>query len=120
MSHKLFRPFASLILALAITFAGVSPALAAPPSNDDFDFATVVTEPLPFGDAINTLEATTAGDDPDCAGQGPTVWYSFSPSQDMQIQANTIGSDYDTTLSVYVGSRGNLPPIAGHADAVGP
>jgi len=119
MSHKFFRPFASLVLALAITFAGVSPALAAPPANDDFNSATIVTEPLPFSDAINTTEATTAGDDPDCVGQGPTVWYAFTPSVDMQIQANTIGSDYDTTLSVYTGAQGNLTQIACNDDAVG-
>lgn len=111
MSYKLFRPFASLMLALAVTFAGVSPALAAPPSNDDFNSATTVTEPLPFSDAINTVEATTAGDDPDCFGQGPTVWYAFTPSQDVLIQANTFGSDYDTTLSVYTGSQGNLTQL---------
>jgi hypothetical protein len=117
MSHKLFRPFASLIMALAVTYAGVSPALAAPPGNDDFNSATVVTEPLPFSDAISTLEATTAGDDPDCFGQGPTVWYVFTPSQDMDVQANTYGSDYDTTLSVYTGSQGNLTQLYCNDDA---
>ena len=111
MLHKLFHPFASLALALAITFAGVSPALAAPPANDEFNSATTVTEPLPFGDAISTVEATTAGDDPDCFGQGPTVWYTYTPSQDVLIQANTFGSDYDTTLSVYTGSQGNLTQL---------
>ena len=119
MSHKLFRPFTSLVMALAVTFAGVSPALAAPPGNDDFNSATVVTEPLPFSDSINTTEATTAGDDPDCFGQGPTVWYSFTPSQDVLIQANTFGSDYDTTLSVYIGSQGALNQIACNDDAGG-
>jgi hypothetical protein len=117
MSHKLFRPFASLALALTILFAGVGPALAAPPTNDDLNSATTVTEPLPFSDAINTAEATTAGDDPDCAGQGPTVWYVFTPSQDMDVQANTYGSDYDTTLSVYTGSPGNLTQIACNDDS---
>jgi hypothetical protein len=100
MSHKLFRAFAGLLLALTITLAGASPALAAPPANDDFGSATIVPEPLPFSDAINTSEATTAVDDPDCVGNGPTVWYTFTPSQDMPVRAATIGSDYDTTLSV--------------------
>ncbi|HKY54088.1 MAG TPA: hypothetical protein VJM08_07285 [Anaerolineales bacterium] len=119
MSHKFYRPFVCLLLALAITFAGVSPAVAAPPANDDFNSATVVTEPLPFSDVISTVEATTAADDPDCVGQGPTVWYAFTPSQDMQVQANTFGSDYDTTLSVYTGSQGNLTQIACNDDAFG-
>ena len=117
MSHKSLFPFASLILVLALTFAGVSPAWAAPPSNDDFASPTSVTEPLPFTDSINTSEATTAVDDPDCAGNGPTVWYAFTPSQDMLIQADTFGSDYDTTLSVYISSPGNLTQIACNDDA---
>lgn len=111
MYHNLFHPFASLFLALALTITGASPALAAPPANDDFNSATTVTEPLPFNDAISTVEATTAGDDPDCFGQGPTVWYSFTASQDMSVQANTFGSDYDTTLAVYTGSQGNLTQL---------
>jgi hypothetical protein len=61
----------------------ILPALAAPPVNDDFDSATVVTEPLPFTDAIDTTEATTAPNDPDCAGNSPTVWYVFTTTQDM-------------------------------------
>jgi len=117
MSYNLFRSCTSLVLTLVITVAGASPVLAAPPANDDFSSATTVTEPLPFGDAINTVEATTASDDPDCVGQGPTVWYTFAPSQDMDVQANTYGSDYDTTLSVYTGSQGNLTQIACNDDA---
>jgi len=87
------------------------------PANDDFAAATIVTEPLPFSDFVNTAEATTAVDDPDCAGNGSTVWYAFTPSQGMLIQADTFGSDYDTTLSVYVGSSGNLSQIACNDDA---
>ena len=117
MSHKSLFPFASLMLVLALAFAGIVPVSAAPPSNDDFASATSVTEPLPFTDSINTSEATTAVDDPDCAGNGPTVWYAFTPSQDMLIQADTFGSDYDTTLSVYVGSSGNLSQIACNDDS---
>ena len=35
----------------------------------------------------------------------------------MQIEANTFGSDYDTTLSAYTGSRGALNQIACNDDA---
>jgi hypothetical protein len=37
----------------------------------------------------------------------------------MRIEANTFGSDYDTTLSVYTGERGNLTQIACNDDAGG-
>jgi hypothetical protein len=108
-------PYLIVIVALAI--AGAGAAAAAPPPNDDIASATVIAEPLPFTDAISTSEATTAFDDPDCVGSGPTVWYAFTPSQDMVIRADTFGSDYDTTLSAYVGSPGSLTQIACNDDA---
>lgn len=111
--------FMLFVLVFVLMWLAVPSANALPPTNDDFDFATTVTEPLPFSDAINTVEATTAADDPDCFGQGPTVWYSFTPSTDIRIQANTFGSDYDTTLSVYTGTRGDLTQIACNDDAAG-
>ena len=86
------------------------------PGNDDFDNATGIPG-LPFGDAIDTSLATTAADDPDCFGQGPTVWYSFVASADLRVSADTFGSDYDTTLSAYTGSRGALNQIACNDDA---
>lgn len=86
--------------ALLVLSLGATPASAQPPANDDVGAATVVTG-LPFVDSVDTTEATTAPDDPDCSGQGPTVWYSFTPSEDGFVEANTFGSNYDTTLSVY-------------------
>jgi hypothetical protein len=97
---------AGLVLALVTT----SPALAQP-ANDDFDTARVVTG-LPFIDSISTVDATTAGDDPFCNGFEHTVWYSFTPAQDVTIRADTSGSDYATSLSAYTGSRGALSQVA--------
>lgn len=108
---------AKIVMIVAITWLSISLAIAAPPSNDNFDNATVVTTPLPFIDTINTVEAITAPDDPNCMGQGPTVWYSFTPTEDIRIQARTFESDYDTTLSVYTGTPGNLSQIACNDDA---
>jgi len=108
-----------MTMVIALTWLSISLATAAPPSNDNFDGATAVTTPLPFIDNINTVEATTAPDDPSCAGQGPTVWYSFTPSEDTRIQAKTFGSDYDTTLSVYTGTSGSLSQINCNDDAGG-
>lgn len=85
---------------LMVMSIGVMPAVALPPDNDNVDSATLVAG-LPFNDAINTVEATTADTDPDCFGQGPTVWYEFTPDANISVEANTFGSDYDTTLSVY-------------------
>jgi len=90
------------------------------PANDDFDDAVIVARP-PFTDNVNTSDATTAADDPvpSCAdgGQGPTVWYAFTPSHSKRIEANTFGSDYDTDLVVYTGTRGDLTEITCNDDA---
>lgn len=105
----------SLLTATLLVAMGVSPALAAPP-NDDIDEATEIFG-LPFFDEVDTTDATTAEDDPVCAGQGPTVWYTFTPSEDTEIAADTFGSDYDTTLSVYTGTRGDLEQLDCNDDA---
>ena len=96
-------------------------ALAAP-ANDDFDDAVIISRPS-FTHSVNTSEATTAADDPvpSCAdgGRGPTVWYAFTPNGSKRIEANTFGSDYDTDLVVYTGTRGDLTEIICNDDAEG-
>jgi hypothetical protein len=102
---------------VAFVLLNALPALAVAPTNDDFDSPNEVV--LGGGDFVNTEEATTAADDPDCFGNGHTVWYIFTPGEDVRLEAITIGSDYDTTLSAYTGSRGSLTQIACNNDAAG-
>jgi hypothetical protein len=116
MRQSFARCILILFAGVAIYLATAPAAIAQAPANDDFDSATVIGS-LPFTDSINTSEATTAADDPECAGNGHTVWYAFTAPADMGIEANTFGSDYDTTLSVYTGSRGALTQIACNDDA---
>lgn len=111
------RRFIVMFAAAALAMVGLPGSALAQPSNDDFDAATVVTEPLPFSDSISTTEATPAEDDPSCAGIGATVWYHYTPSVDSVVNANTFGSDYDTTLSVYTGERGALSQVACNDDS---
>jgi len=97
------------LAALALVFIGIAtrPALAqvlqpsqvfmdeaTPPSNDDFDEATIVST-LPFDDSIDTRGATGAADDPVC-GRCGTVWYRYTPEENNAIGVSTWGSDYDT------------------------
>jgi hypothetical protein len=96
--------------------------IAQVPANDDFDDAVVITT-LPFTDNLNTSEATTAADDPAdpddpaiCFIGGHTVWYQFTPSKDIRINANTIGSDFDTGIAVFTGTRGALTLIGCNDD----
>jgi hypothetical protein len=113
MSSKLSRTFASLLVALAIAFAGVTLAAAQPPTNDDFDNAALIPA-LPFSAAISLSEATIADDDPltTCNdSHTPSLWYSFTPTVDMTVEANTWYFDSVPVLSVFTGSRGDLTEI---------
>jgi len=93
------------------------PLALAQPSNDDISNATTFST-LPFSDGpIDTTSATTAADDPSCAGNGHSVWYAFTLSSDVTVEIDTFNSDYDTTLSAYTGSPGNLTQIACNDDA---
>jgi hypothetical protein len=96
-------------------FAGA--VLAAAPDNDDIDDPRVV-DVLPYADGpYDTTEATTGATDPTgCVSDTPdrsTVWYAFTPVSDERYAADTIGSDYDTTL--YVGT----PNASGGIDVIG-
>lgn len=106
------------ILLVASLMLGVTaaPALAQPSSNDDFDAAIAVTE-IPFSHVVLTNEATKVPDDPDCSSGGRTVWYRFTPAEDTTVIVSTLGSNYDTTLGVYTGTRGALTEVACNDDA---
>ena len=104
-----------IYLALTLSLLLMSVPAVAQPVNDDFANATAVPG-LPFTESISTEDATMDPDDPDCAGNGPTVWYSFSPPADGFVAANTFGSDYDTTLSVYTNSGDGLVQVACNDD----
>jgi len=89
-----------------------------PPANDDFDQPTAVPS-IPFTASEDVSTATMADDDPFCGGRNQTVWFAFSPHANMRVEANTFGSNYDTTLSVYTGGRGALTQLACNDDAGG-
>ncbi|MBN1440887.1 MAG: Ig-like domain-containing protein [Anaerolineales bacterium] len=95
------------------------------PPNDDIDFATEIGA-LPFSTIENTDWATTAIDDPAsaCSEGEPSqhansVWFSFQPSSNVQVALSTIGSDYDTVLAVWTGSRGALIELTCNDDSGG-
>ena len=113
------------MVSFAIVLAIPTFAFAQPPSNDDFANATVIPS-LPFQDYYqDTTEATSSPSDPlscpDFGGgpDGATVWYSFTPSKDMKVRADTEGSaldeefkTYQIVLSVWTGQPGNFSPVA--------
>jgi Zn-dependent metalloprotease/fibronectin type 3 domain-containing protein len=93
-----------------------------PAANDDFDAATVISS-LPYTDSVNTAGATTAADDPtfSCVSdkRNNSVWYRYTPDAATALTFNTTGSDYDTVLAVWTGSRGSLTSVACNDDSGG-
>lgn len=97
------------------TFTQIN-AIFPPPPNDDFANATVATS-MPFTVSQDVTNATVAPDDPFCSGRTQTVWFAFTPTSNIRLEANTFGSNYDTTLSVYTGTRGALSQLACNDDS---
>jgi len=83
------------------------------PPNDNFANAIAIGA-LPFTDSQSTEGATFESGEPGaCAPVGATVWFAFTPGEDMRIAADTFGSDFDTVLAAYTGtSLFSLIPVA--------
>jgi hypothetical protein len=89
-------------------------ALSAPPVNDNFANASSKTVgSIPYTDTIDTTGATEEANDPQvtalCDGRflnkgKKTVWYKYAPVSNIAVSLDTIGSDYDTYISVWKGS----------------
>jgi hypothetical protein len=115
--QRITRPvLLSIALSLATFTLTAQPALAAPPSNDALRHAIAITT-LPFIHREDTSEATASG--PKFCSNSSSVFFSFTPTHDVTVQADTIGSNYDTTLAVFTGSHSTVNPIDCNDDAVG-
>lgn len=114
--HKSLTVLGTALTLLALLALNLPVVYANPPGNDDFNSATLIPSPASFSDALNTTEATASFDDPSCATFSPaaTVWYALTPAsgETWQISANTFGSDYATTFSVWTGSPGGFTSVA--------
>ncbi|MBI3160497.1 MAG: peptidoglycan DD-metalloendopeptidase family protein, partial [Chloroflexi bacterium] len=93
------------------------------PSNDDIGGAKLIST-TPYSDQLDVSLATVAGDDPDLPGCYRTkgyhsVWYKFTPPGSGTVNINTLGSDYDTVLSIWTGARGGLSMVACNDDSAG-
>ena len=90
------------------------------PPNDDFAGATPLVT-VPFLSTVDTTNATTAVDDPaltacDRPAGTKSVWYSYTPGTSRSVYLDTFGSNYDTMMGVFTGSRGNLTAVACNDD----
>lgn len=89
--------------------------------NDDFDLATSIAA-YPYSITLDSFEATEALDDPTATkcNLNPglaTVWYTYTPAANVLVHMDTIGSNYDTYMALWTGTRGSLTEVACNDDA---
>jgi hypothetical protein len=89
-----------------------------PPANDNIANAIVITS-TNFTGTVDNFAATTETTDPTppcvTGSTNPrtkTVWWSLTSTGASSVTVSTIGSTYDTTLSVWTGTPGSLANVA--------
>ncbi len=91
--------------------AALAAIVISAPANDDFSAAETVGAPDSV--ATSTVGATTEASEPlTCSDLevglspfGATIWYSLTPTDDLDVTIDTAGSGFDTVLGVYTGSQ---------------
>src|SRR3954454_11685854 len=102
---------------LGTGMAGSVAAAAAPVvGNSRSASATSVTH-LPFSTGQSTVNAPDASDAVDCYGHSHVAWFRFRADVAVTLEADTVGSDYDTTLSAYSSAPNGMTQIACNDDA---
>jgi hypothetical protein len=113
IQNVVFTPVAGTTYYIAVDSSGTStgnvavciiPAVA--PPNDDFANATVIpSSPLPVTVQGNNSFATyEAGEPVNSAGNGLSVWWTWTADTTRLVTIDTLGSSYDTTMGVYTGT----------------
>lgn len=87
-------------------------------ANDSRAGATLINS-LPYSDDVNTEDSTASSDDPQpSCNPDPvehSVWYRYTPAQNVTIQVTTSGSDFDTVVSIWA-DNGSLSEVACNDD----
>jgi len=105
----------SLALTIRLAVSGTAAV------NDDFEDAIELVDAAGVATGSN-IGASKQSGEPNHAGQsgGRSVWWHFTATADGTAIIDTIGSDFDTLLGVYIGSDvAELTTVAGNDDAVG-
>jgi hypothetical protein len=95
-----------LLGTLALAFTVVSPVAAAAPGNDLPSGATAFTT-LPYTIDQDTTEASVGTDDVGCGAGGldiATVWYAFTPVEDVRVEIDARASEYLVGVNLFAGS----------------
>jgi hypothetical protein len=109
------RAFGALVVSLGVLFVLAPPAVAAAPANDSESRAVEVTG-LPFTYEQDTTGANANG--PRFCSNNTSVFFRFTASEAMRVQADTFGSDYDTVLGVYTRRGGRVVQKGCNDDAL--
>ncbi|MBI3416214.1 MAG: HYR domain-containing protein [Verrucomicrobia bacterium] len=99
----------------------VTVSYAPPPANDDFSNAQVLTGSS--GSVIGeNANATSEPGEPFHAGNfgGSSVWYQWTAGISSQTLVDTLGSDFDTLLGVYVGTGVSFLNLVGSNNNIDP
>jgi PASTA domain len=110
-----------VLLVLVVGLALPSSALAAPPPNDAFAAAQVLTGRTATVSGLNK-DATKEVGEPNHAGNagGASVWYRWTPPADGRATLSTCGSEFDSLLAAYTGdSLDALVEVASNDDSCG-
>jgi len=102
-----------LIFVFSATF------LMAAPENDNFNFATLLTDSTGTVTNDNRFATSESGELEHAENSGPyhSIWYKWIALEDGTITINTKGSRFDTVLGMYYGSALNgLTEIASNDD----
>ncbi|MDX1993041.1 MAG: hypothetical protein SF029_11655 [bacterium] len=108
----------ALLLSLSASLLDFQSVSAAPPANDSFANAVVIST-LPYFATQSTVEASEDGGDPfaECApglggsGRAKSVWYRYTASGTGLVTLKTTGSSYDTVISVWTGGEGTFTAV---------
>lgn len=95
-------------------------ASAAPPANDDFADAEVISGTGPLAVDGTNVEATKEAGEPNHAGNvgGHSVWYEWTAPGDGDVTVATCTSLFDTLLAAYTGNDvSGLTEVASNDDA---
>lgn len=93
-----------------VSGGGTWPSYAGAPANDDCLNPTVIPgNTVSYSTLVSTVGALTSicesatSCESGGVGTSASVWWSYAPDQDGTIIVDTLGSDFDTVLSIYDG-----------------
>jgi hypothetical protein len=108
------RSFLVVLAVSALVLVWAPPAAAAPPNDSQ---STAVEVPsIPFTYEQDTTGAN--GNGPRFCSNNTSVFFRFTSSDTARVQVDTIGSDYDTVLSIYT-RDGGVNPVRCNDDRFG-